>query len=449
MQLFNIIKLKFAQIFDAQSKKLFKNSSWLYFSQIIRTLLMFLRSIVIARGLGPELYGNYNIIIAFVTTVQEFFNQNVGTPFIKYGAEFKINSENERFKALLKSMLLVSGITAVLSLIGVFILMVFFYHYFVKQPGFQVYIIIFAFGSLLIFFDSITISLLRLFDRFKLNSIIVIGVAFFEVLLITVILHFFPHDFHKFFLTMVLIKLIGGIITNGVAFSELKGEIKDYIKVSIYSIRDKFNEIWKFTIQNSISRTLKTLMDNGDILLLAAFSSPTQVAYYAIAKKLAFSLLLLSDPVNLAVYPQISSLVSEQRYSAILEMLKNLTRLFAIPFFIVIIVIFSFRYEILQFLYGTEYRDAANPFVFLLIGASISLIFFWNLSLLFSLGRVDIRLKTSILTILIGFFIAYLLVPQYGAAGVAFSLMISKLILTSTFVAVGILQIKAKIECKP
>ena len=79
---------KISELFDKESKTLFKNSSWVFIANTYGVGLAFLRSIVIARGLGAEILGIYTVIIAFVVTVQEILKLNVPLGIIKYGAHF-------------------------------------------------------------------------------------------------------------------------------------------------------------------------------------------------------------------------------------------------------------------------------------------------------------------------------------------------------------------------
>jgi O-antigen/teichoic acid export membrane protein len=68
----NKIRSKIKSILDGETQTLFKNSAWVFVSNSYGILLAFLRSIVIARGLGAEILGIYSVIIAFVLTILYF-----------------------------------------------------------------------------------------------------------------------------------------------------------------------------------------------------------------------------------------------------------------------------------------------------------------------------------------------------------------------------------------
>ena len=95
----------FKKRLDKESKTLFKNSSWVFFSNFFSTALAFLRSVVIARGLGAEIYGTYAIVVAFVALIQEFLNPNIGTALIKFGAVYHDEQRTDKLMAMVKRSL--------------------------------------------------------------------------------------------------------------------------------------------------------------------------------------------------------------------------------------------------------------------------------------------------------------------------------------------------------
>ena len=160
-----------------ETRQFVKNSTWILGANIVREFLVFLRSIVIARGLGVEFYGIYAMIVAFVFTVQELLNLNIGTPLTKFGAEFKTENRIDKLSALLKGCALVAIISAITSIILITLLITIFYDIFFTKPGLHWIIILFAIAETTLFFDFLSTSLLRLYYKFRLNAIISIIMA--------------------------------------------------------------------------------------------------------------------------------------------------------------------------------------------------------------------------------------------------------------------------------
>src|SRR6478736_206354 len=104
---------------DKESKVLFRNSSWIFGSNMIATALGFVRNIIIARCLGVELFGIFSLVSAFVALAVEYMNLNLGTAVIRFGALYKAENRNDKFTALIKSSLLINTVMAILTVIVV------------------------------------------------------------------------------------------------------------------------------------------------------------------------------------------------------------------------------------------------------------------------------------------------------------------------------------------
>jgi len=246
--------------------------------------------------------------------------------------------------------------------------------------------------------------------------------------IIVAALYLYPDNFEVFFLSVVVGRILGSLICNGGAIFELKTELFAYIKSGKELINNQIRKIWDFILTNSGSRTVKSMMDQGDVLLLGYLSNPVQVAFYSIAKKVSYSILILTDPITNSIYPQLSLLVSTKKYAEIKIMLKKITKVIFYPSVGFLILMYFFNEELIQLIYGSEYYGAGWAFFILLISSVLGAVFFWALSLVLSLGLFRFRFFTSIISLVCGFILAYILTPKYGAVGVASGLLLAKLI---------------------
>lgn len=413
---------------DAELKILAKNSSWIFFSNSVKTVLVFVKSVVLARGLGPELYGTFVIIISFVGIIQEILNLNLGTPLIKFGAELHARGDKKGLKALTKSTLFGSAVTYFLSIILTAAAATFFYGVFVKQPGLEIYLVAYAVAAGVAFFDSISLSLLRLYDRFKVNSIIQILMAVIETVVIIFAVLTFPNNFTAIFVAVIIAFAARSIICNAAAIWELAELFKGILSVNMSHIRSKFREIKEFVLLNSLGRTLKVVMDKGDVLIVGSLAGPKEAAYYAIAKKLAYSLLILTDPIGTSIYPQLAGLVAGGRFTEVRSLIIKTSKAIAVVISVFILLAFLFGGELLQLLYGSEYSGARTAFLTLLFSSGLGAVFFWDMSLIFSLGKIRMRFLANAVALLILLFLALVLSPGYGAFGVAISLLMANIV---------------------
>lgn len=420
---------------DVESKILFKNSSWVFFSNLIGTAITFVRGIIIARELGAELFGVYTVIIAFILTVMEVMNLNLVTPLIKFGAQYKSEERSDKIVALIKLCMYTTLGISLLTVISVSVLTFTSYDTFIKAPGLGWFSISYALIASLLLFNNISRGALRLFFKFKVNSIIQVIMDVAELALIAVALLLFPKNLNYFLIAILGSRLINIIIPTIASFKELMPELKDFINAPINILKDQYKTIRVFAINNSLARTAQSLINSGDILLIGVLSSsPTQAAFYAVGKKLAWTILTLTDPLSNAVYPQFCKLYSDNKSSSIKKMVIKLTIIGSIPASIFMVTAYFLNEWIITLFLGKEYLGAGTTF-YLLTGASLlSAMFFWIQPLLQSLGLVSVRLYVTIMGLVTGLISAYFLIPLYDSNGMAITMIIINLVMPGFFI---------------
>jgi O-antigen/teichoic acid export membrane protein len=437
---------KISELFDKESKTLFKNSSWVFIANTYGVGLAFLRSIVIARGLGAEILGIYTVIIAFVVTVQEILKLNVPLGIIKYGAHFISEDRHDKLVSLLKSGIAASMLSSVASVIIISILTHFTYEHFFDIPGLEKFIILYSIINGIAFLDNIGRATLKIYYKFRLNSIVQMTMDTFEFITITTCIYLFHNNLDYFFYSVVFSKLINSTICNLAVFYELRKELKNHLGTRINQIKDQYKEISNFIIGNSFGNTLKTFLNQGDVLLLNIWGSHAAVGLYSVSKKLAYAILTVTDPLVTSIYPQLAHLVSQKKFAELKLMLSKITKLALIPVSIFTLIVFILKGHIITFIYGEEFRAAAGTFFIHFIGAAQGSLFFWCLPLIQGLGLTYLRLQSYLIAIVVDIILAWQLTPQYGANGVAIGLLAANLITTFYFVYYSQRKINSEIR---
>ncbi len=409
---------------DRESKRLIKNSKWVFIANIIGAGLAFLRSVVIARGLGVEIFGTYAMVIAFVSLLQEFLNLNLGTAIIKFGANFQAENRMDKLAVMIRRCIKTSFVMSLVLVLVVAVLTHVSYDTFIKKPHLHWFVIGYAIANSVAYYNLITKAALRLFFRFKKNSVIQIIMDLIETLMMVLAVLLYPKNLTVFFAAAIATRFLNALVCNALGFLEMKKELWVHRHAPAGAIAEDVPAIRKFVISNSLGNTLKALIHQGDVLLLGILAGPLSVGFYAVAKKLAYSVLTITDPLVNSVYPQFSKLIAERRVKEVIKMLKRISLVSVIPASGFLILCFFFKAWIISKVYGTEYMEAASPFFFLLINAVIGSLTFWVLPLVQSLGLVSMRLKVYAFMILFGVISSYLLVPLMGASGMAVSLLV-------------------------
>lgn len=405
--------------FDKQSKILFKNTSWILGSTAFRSLMSFFKSIVVARGLGVEFYGIYIFISNFVLTIQDFFDMNIDAGIIRFGAIYRSNNRMDKLISLIKISLLSILLSSVISIMLIIILVNFFYDKYVPQQGLELFIILFAIADLSSFFDPLGKSLLRLYYKFKLNSIIQSLSSLLELIIIAITIFIFKADLKAFFISLIIARIVTAAAYIGGMWWELKDELTPHLNSKISLIKDQYREIFLFITGNAMTRTMVTIVNRGDALLLGTLAGPSSLAFYNLSKRLANMFMVIADPFAQGIYPQISYLLAEKKYADLKLMLIKLTRSIALPLVLSIPLMLLFNEWFITLVYGREYAAASHPFAYLYLAAVLSTVFFWNQSFLLGTGFIKTRFMIIFITAAIGFSISYLLIPVFADVGMA------------------------------
>lgn len=425
--------------FDSESRTLFKNSSWVFSANLAGSVFAFLRSIIVARFLGVETLGVYTMAIAFVLTTQEFLRLNVSMGLIRFGARYLQEQNRERLIGVIKYSLNLSIISAVSSIILLTILTLLFYDTFIPVEGLTSYIILFAIANSLSFIDAISKAVLKLFYKFRINSMIQMVMDTIEFIIVAVTLIYFQGNLEKFLLASIITRAINSLVCNLAAWGEIRPELSKWWSQGHHRlINNDKREFLRFIFGNSISSSIKVLMNQGDVILLGHLAGTHSVGLYTNAKKLAYSILTITDPLVNAVFPQFSVLVAKKDFKKVKVMLRKLSLLIMGPAILFTGITFFFREEIIVLLYGQDYAAAGMPFFYLMLAAIQASVFFWSLPLIQSLGLAQLRLTTYLYGVLAGALVAWWLTPAMGPSGTAIGMLVANLLFTSRFVYAGI-----------
>lgn len=179
------------------------------------------------------------------------------------------------------------------------------------------------------------------------------------------------------------------------------------------------------------SRAVVSLYTSGNIFLLGLLVPADQVAYYAAADRFVKALTSLADPAGRALLPRMSSLLSNAPGEA--------SRLFKRVLWVaggagvcgVFLVQFSAP-VVVQFLFGAQYQQTISllrllVFILPLIAVSHVLGIQWMLPLGLDRSFNRITLSASALNLVL----IALLVPRYGALGMASSAVLTEMYVTA------------------
>ena len=116
-------------------------------ARVVRALEVVVRSIVIARSLGIEVYAQYAVISAFVHPFISVFNPNIFASLIKFGTEYKEAEQPRELVALVKLGYSVSTLLYVLCSAVIVAAAFLIFPRTVGMPGQQALVVLFGAAS--------------------------------------------------------------------------------------------------------------------------------------------------------------------------------------------------------------------------------------------------------------------------------------------------------------
>ena len=135
-----------------------------------------------------------------------------------------------------------------------------------------------------------------------------------------------------------------------------------------------------------------------------------------------------------SIFPQFSRLLAAGRYADIRVMLRRITLTAIIPAALFLLAVFFLNEWIIVTVFGSEYAPSGQPFFWLVAGALFGSITFWTLPLVQSMGLVMLRIVTYLAAIVAGAAIAWILLPEWKATGMAIALLSANVLINFTFI---------------
>jgi len=430
-------------LIQGQTRILLKNSSWVFAGNTIRAILVFVKAIILVNILDKEIYGVYIIVVEFVTMVLEFFNLNMGTSVIKFGADYRAKKEGRKFSGLLKLSLFTLFLSSLLSFIVLAFILKVRYNTFIPEEGLQVYIYAYAVAGCLVFLETTFLGVLRLFYKFKGMSVIRLLSTAFEVLIMSVMVWMSPTLIAA--ITALIISRFVGTSILVIGGIRLVKDDFDFDRESKMSdIKPEFVKIGSFTLSNSIGRSVQALIKRGDVMMLNIMLgelAPPVVAVYNVAKKLGTAMMVIIDPLTNSILPQLSNLLAKEKYRDTKKLLAQITGLALVAAVVGVVVTYFLKDFMLDILFTEDYSESATPLMVIVISSLFSAAFFWSLSLLQGLGLTWLRLWISIFSGIIGAIVAWITIPEFKATGAALGAAAANIVMVSLFSALSYIKV--------
>lgn len=401
-----------------------KNSGWAATGQAVNAIVTFVETILLARFLSVKMFGMLIVIVSTAELIFGILDFRTGEAVIKYLPELKHSKGNYEINSLLRLVFLIDGIISAFGFIIIIILNSFFIHW-IPFPSEYAYLLIILGGGLALKAMVRSVgSYLRVTGSFSLS--IKLGIVSiilrFVIICVTVII---APEISTASWAIAISNAVFFVLMLWAAILSFR-----HLNINPLSGAIKFDNaerksIMKFLLSTNLAGTVRMLSTKLDVIVIATLSSTGIVALYKVAVRIAGILLLFSDPLLVAIYPEMSQLYAAKAISKLRKMVKTLTKILAIFAVLYFIIFAIFGKWILGTLINTQYLAVQPIALVMLLGTSFAMIFFWTRPLLLVYEMASKLILVAIIALAIQFGCLYMLLPVLGAQGAGLALALN------------------------
>jgi O-antigen/teichoic acid export membrane protein len=377
------------------------------------------QGVLAARLLGVEGAGYVGIITQFSSNINRLTSFRMGELVISYVGEFSANGRRRQAAAVFKAAMLAEIASSLFAFVLVVSLSPLGARIFAHDPILTGLFMFYGLSVLANLMYESGLGLLQFFDQFRMISIISVGQSVLTLLLI-----------------------VGAFLTRGgldmVVFAYLVGKIALALSISVAALwqarvvwgpgwwrvplsvlADRRSDLVRFALNTNLSGTLKLITRDSEMLWLGAFSTPVQVGYYKIAKAITNLLMMPVAPLITTTYREVAREVASRRWLNVRYLLRSgsiLSAIWTLPVSLGLVIFGQWVVGI----YGLEFLPTSYiSLLLLLIGVIVVNILFWNRSVLLPLGMPEYPTKVLFFGAIFKVIGMILLVPRWGANGMA------------------------------
>jgi len=183
------------------------------------------------------------------------------------------------------------------------------------------------------------------------------------------------------------------------------------------------NITYRYILKISFPIFLTTLtlyvLTQADLWIINAFGTRDQVALYGAAARIV---ILLSMPlviINAVIQPLIAEMHTQGRKAYLEKFLRSISGFIGVPTLLILFAVIIFREDVMVFLFGSFYQNAAPVLAILLLGSVMGVFAGASSMALMMTGHEVALLVTSLISGVITILLAFYMVTAYGMIGVA------------------------------
>jgi len=374
------------------------------------------QGILVARWLGPELYGVAALVMSVPSLVYTFLDARSAEASVKFLSEFDARGERERALAMCKVGYTVDFTIAMVAFLVILLLSPWTAKSIVKRPEMGWLIILYGSAFLPRALTGTSYAVLATLGRFP--SIALID-TLTNILRVGLVLGLVGLGWQVAgvvwgnAIAMAATGLLYGVLAYGLVKSRWG---RSWLLADWSYLRGRRREVIRFLAYNDLNALLGMIPKQLDVVLLGYFRGPTEAGYYKLAKSLAGVMGYITGPLQAVVYPRLAQAQAIQSKRAVRAQGWRLTWSVGLPLALSVVLAIPFASIILIFV-GEAYKSSIHLFQLFLVLTGWQTIFFWLRPAYWSVGMLStfISISTVCTVALLGVWL--ISIPISGASG--------------------------------
>ncbi|MGH7491093.1 MAG: lipopolysaccharide biosynthesis protein [bacterium] len=399
------------------------NGGWAVAGQAVHALVTLAETLLLARFLSMDMFGVFVILASTAELIFGALDFRTGEAVIKFVPELQRSRGHLAVSAFMRMLFLLDGTVAILGFAVIVFAGSFIMQWLALPTQYTIALAVLggtvalktmvrSIGSFLRVTNSFALSI-KLGMAAMVLRLVVLTVTLVTAPAITTVSKAFACSESLFF-----------ALSIAAAVGSFRALDLNPLRPAGHLLTQERKSITNFLFSTNLAGAFRILSTKLDVIVIAGLSSPAVVALYKVSTRIAGALMLFSDPLLLAIYPQMAQLHAQNDNVRLTDLVILLAKIMAIIAALLIVLFACFGNWLLGTLAGARYVEVQPVTLVMLLGTSLSMIFFWARPLLLVYGMASKVVLVALVALIFQFVCLYVMVPTLGVqgAGLAFTL---------------------------
>ncbi|CEP68826.1 Polysaccharide biosynthesis protein [Moorella glycerini] len=388
-------------------------------AQFAGAVLNFIQGILVARWLGPDLYGLAGLVMSYPGLVYTFFDARSSEASVKYLSEFSATGERDRVLAVCKLGYTVDFAIAALAFVVVLATVPWAAERVAHRPEVAWFIVVYAMAFIPRAFVGTSHAVLTTKGRFSTIAWIDLAVNVLRVVIILALV------LAGWQVKGVVWGNAAAMIATGVLYGTAARRTLRYTwgmswwRGSWQALRGRRREVLSFLAYSDLNALVGMIPKQLDLVLLGYFRGPTEVGYYRLAKSLSGAVGYLVGPLQSVIYPELAKRHAAGNSEELRSRTRQLATRVGLPLGTMVILGAALSPLILPPLVGTIFLPSVPILQIFSIGMATWLYLFWLRPFYLAQGWIKTWVKGMVLVSLACLALWPAVTPLFGAVGTA------------------------------